>query len=299
MPADTSASRNRCCAKPAAAVSFHNVRYANTSVSGHLAAVDRAPIGVLAFIGPAGRPVACPVTPFVDGEDVVVTSVLALLGKVTAIRQDPRVAILAGGVELRGNARVQLDETGDVFRSRLQRQELRKYPPSRMLLRLPFHRRFLWWYAGRAIIRLSRDVSITPGSDRVTLTHLGTDGRPRIVPLTCMPCLDGPVIDLRSVGLDEPLPSGPACLLVHDEYSRYRDLRQLRLGGDIADGRLEVRRRAGSLRPGAMSVHARLSGLRGLSNAAKANRALLAAWRAESSIDAEVPTPETARSLED
>jgi hypothetical protein len=258
---------------------LYNVRYATERGVDRLAAVDEAAVGVLAFVGPAGRPVACPVTPFVDGGDAVITSVLAFLGKVGAIRRDPRVALLAGGVQLRGNARVQLDETGTVFRARFQAQELRKYPPSRLLLRLPFHRRFLWWYAGRAIIRLDSGIESTPGSDRITLTHLDGDGLPRIVPLNRLPRADEPLIDLRAAGVDDPPPDGPACLLVHDEFRRFRDLRQLRLTGDITNGQLVIRRRAGSLSPSPRGLRTQISGLRAMSKAAGANRALLAVWR--------------------
>lgn len=255
------------------------MRYATEPVAGRLAPVDEAAVGVLAFVGPARRPVACPVTPFVDGEDAVITSVLALLGKVGAIRRDPRVALLAGGGQLRGNARVELDEDGTVFRARFQAQELRKYPPSRVLLRLPFHRRFLWWYAGRAIIRLNSGVDITPGSDRITLTHLDGDGLPRIVPLARLPRVDEPLIDLRTAGVDDPPPDGPACLLVHDEFRRCRDLRQLRLSGDVTNGQLVIRRRAGSLNPSPRGLRADISGLHAMSKAAGTNRALLARWR--------------------
>jgi hypothetical protein len=260
---------------------LRNVRYVKEPATDRLAAVDGAAVGVLAFIGPARRPVACPVTPFVDGEDAVITSVLALLGKVGAIRRDPRVALLAGGVQLRGNARVQVDETGTEFRARFQAQELRKYPPSRVLLRLPFHRRFLWWYAGRAIIRLHSGVDVTPGSDRITLTHLDGDGLPRLVPLTRLPRVDEPLIDLRAAGVDDPPPDGPACLLVHDEYRRYRDLQQLRLSGDITNGEFVIRRRAGSLSPSPSGLRANISGLRAMSRTAAANRELLATWRDE------------------
>jgi hypothetical protein len=86
------------------------MRYANAPVPERLAAVDRTAIGVLAFTRSARRPVACVVTPFVDGEDAVVTSVLALLRKVGSIRRNPDVAVLAGELQLRGNARARLPD---------------------------------------------------------------------------------------------------------------------------------------------------------------------------------------------
>jgi hypothetical protein len=267
------------------------MRYAKGATARRLSGVDRAAIGVLAFVRPGGRPIACAVTPLVDGDDAVVTSVLALLRKVESIRRDPRVALLAGEAQLRGNARVQLDEKGGVFRARLQAQELRKYPPSRTLLHLPLHRRFLWWYAGRAIIRLNADITVTPGSDRVTVTYIGRDGLPRIVPLPGTPHLDRPVIDLGAVSADSPWPDGPACLLVHEEYRRYADLRQLRLSGDIKDSQFVVRTSAGSLGPAPAGLRRHIAELRGMSKLAVANRALIAAWRDDHSDVAAPPRP--------
>jgi hypothetical protein len=270
------------------------VRYVMSPVPERLSGIDGAAVGVLAFTGLARRPVACAVTPLVDGDDVVVTSVLALLRKAGSIRRDPRVAILAGELQLRGSARVQLDEKGEVFRARLRAQEFRKYPPSRTLLRLPFHRRWLWWYAGRVLIRLNSGTAATPGSDRITVTYFGPDGLPRIVPLPRVPRLDSPAIDLSAVGVDGLFPDGPACLLVHEEYRRGADLRQLRLSGDIKNNEFVVSRSAGSLRGTPPSLRRRLAELRGMARMAQANRALIAVWRDNRSEDAAAPTTTTA-----
>jgi hypothetical protein len=216
----------------------------------------------------------------VDGEDAVITSVLALLGKVRAIRRDPRVALLAGGVQLRGCARVQLDEAGIQFGAGLARQEMQKYPPSRLLLRFPL-RRLLWWYSGRAIIRLTSALTPTPGDDRITLTVLAADGLPQIMPVTRVPALDEPVIDLSESGLAQSPADGPACLIVHDEYRGGSDLRQLRLSGNIAGGQLVVRRSAGSLSQAPGGIVAQLAGFRQMAAAARANRSELASWRGE------------------
>ena len=159
------------------------------------------------------------------------------------------------------------------------------------MLRLPLHRRFLWWYSGRVIIRLKSGTAVTPGSDRVTVTHFCRDGLPRIVPLRRVPSLDGPVIDLRAAGADLPFPDGPACLLVHEEYRRSADLRQLRLSGDIRNSQLVVSRRTGSLSPAPAGLRRRIAELREMAKMAEANRPLLAGWRNNPTEGSGPPSP--------
>ena len=106
-------------------------------------------------------------------------------------------------------------------------------PACRFLLRLPGHRRFLWWYVGRAVVRLPADgVRAVPGSDRVTVTGIDHDGLVSVVPVT------GDVqLDADEIALLVGLPDGPACLLVHEESACQSDLRQLRLQGELVSGR--------------------------------------------------------------
>ncbi|MGH3321309.1 MAG: hypothetical protein ACRDN9_14255 [Streptosporangiaceae bacterium] len=258
----------------------------------HLAPVDRATVAILAFVGSTGRPVACPVTPLVDGDDVVVSSVLALIRKVASIRRDPRVAVLAGGSQVRGLAQVELDEDGEFFHKIFRDQELRKYPPSRVLLRMPGHRRLFWWYAGRVLIRLSAPVGPTPGDDRATLTRFDLDGLPRVDPLPRLADADEATIDLGAAGLAGSVPEGRGCIVIHEEHNGGSDLRQLRLSGDIADGRFIVGRRTGSLLPARASPRDRVAGLRAMASQAKANQAMLAAWRQENTASTGPPAPD-------
>ncbi len=90
--------------------------------------MENAAIGVFGFIGRGGRPLSCAVTPYLDRGHPVVTSTLALTGKVGAVLRDDRVALLAGGAQARGRATVAIEDDGKWFDRAIRAQELRKYP---------------------------------------------------------------------------------------------------------------------------------------------------------------------------
>jgi hypothetical protein len=240
-----------------------------------LAALDDAAVGVFGFIGRRGRPLSCAVTPYLDLGQPVVTSTLALTGKVGAVLRDDRVALLAGGAQARGRATVAIEDDGEWFDRVIRAQELRKYPPARFLLRLPAHRRLLWWYVGRAVVRLPADnMRAVPGSDRVTVTGIDHDGLVSVVPVT------GDVqLDADEIPLQAGLPDGPACLLVHEESAGMSDLRQLRLDGELVSGRLSVQRRSGTLTATHQGLLAQLRDLAALGRAATANRPRIESWK--------------------
>ena len=232
---------------------------------------DAAPVGVFAFAGKDGLPRACAVTPYLDAGQALVTSTLAFTAKVAAVRRDPRVALLAGGCLVRGRAALDIDVTSKTFDERVRSQELRKYPPAR-LLAIPGHRRLLWWYVGRASIAIPfDDCTSAPGSDRITVSFLDA-GLPRIAPVD-------PATDVLA---DEiPVPAtcdGAACLLVHDEDPGMADLRQLTLYGTVRDGTFRVRRRTGALEPAHPRTLDQVRSLRALGRAARENRPVLAQW---------------------
>jgi hypothetical protein len=240
-----------------------------------LAALDDAAVGVFGFIGRGGRPLSCAVTPYLDRGQPVVTSTLALTGKVGAVLRDDRVALLAGGAQARGRATVAIEDDGEWFDRVIRAQELRKYPPARFLLRLPAHRRLLWWYVGRAVVRLPADgLRPVPGSDRVTVTVIDHDGLVSVVPVTG----DVP-LDADEIPLQAGLPDGPACLLVHEESAGMSDLRQLRLDGELVSGRLSVQRRSGTLAATHQGPLAQLCDLAALGRAATANRPRIESWK--------------------
>ncbi len=248
-----------------------------------LAALDEAAVGVFGFIGRGGRPVSCAVTPYLDRDQPVVTSTLALLGKIGAVLRDDRVALLAGGAEARGRATVAIEDDGCWFNRVIRAQELRKYPPARFLLRLPGHRRLLWWYVGRAVVRLPAEgIRAAPGSDRVTVTGIDRDGLVSIVPVA-----RDLQFDADEIALQVGLPDGPACLLVHEESADMSHARQLRLEGELVSGLLSVRRRSGTLAAGSHhGLLAQIRGLTALGRGAKANRSRIESWKTRLSQDA-------------
>ena len=239
------------------------------------AAVGGAQIGVLAFVAKDGTPRACPVTPYLVGEEAVVSSTLAFTAKVAAVRRNPNVALLAGGWLHRGSAEVEVDLSSRTFDEDVRGQELRKYPPSRPLLSIPGHRRALWWYVGRATIRIPmHDAVAVHGHDRVTATFV-TAGTPSIVPLPA---------DIDT-GADEiAVPAevrGPTVVLVHEEDRRMADLRQVTLTGTAADGILRVHSRAGTIEPARASALEQLRTLRQLARQARRNRHIFERWAAQ------------------
>lgn len=234
-------------------------------------AIDASAVGVLGWLDGEGAPRSCAVTPYRVLDDLVVTSTLALLGKVRAIRRDPRAAILAGGYEARGLASLALDMTPRSFDELIRDQERAKYPPARSLLGIPGHRRLLWWYVGRAFIRLPLELAAPcSGSDRVTATVVDAQG-PRILPLLGVAGIEQATVGSR-VPLSDAVPDGPASVLVHDELDDFAELLQLTLTGTVLDGTLTVARRTGTLEPSHGGTVAQLRQLRALGKSARRSR---------------------------
>lgn len=215
-----------------------------------LEAADKAAVAIFAFRDGRGRPVAWPVTPYVDGDAVVVTSTLAYIRKAEHVRRDGRVALLAGGVHLKGQAEVRADVSGDEFVSRFLAQELRKYPPARQIVRIPLHRFLFSWYFGRVFMKFTPlEVRELRGHDRCTLITIGEDGFPTITPIA-ESNLDDDAFALSACasGGSDSLPTGPATVLLHSEPTM-SDLRHLLLRGEILSGLFHIRSRVGSLAP--------------------------------------------------
>jgi hypothetical protein len=225
-----------------------------------IGAAREAAVAVFAFRGAHDGPMAVPVTPYVDaraddsrrevGGRIIVTSTLAYIRKAELVRRDGRVAMLAGGAHITGDAEVFGDLSGDAFAARYLEQELAKYPPARGLVAIPEHRRVLSWYFGRAIIAISpRDVSPRLGGDRVTLVQVDADGYPSIVPLSG----DGSQFEHAQPGAAVPLDglaAGPALALIHEESADMASLRHVTLRGEVRDGMFHVAARAGTLSDG-------------------------------------------------
>ena len=236
--------------------------------------IDAAAVGVLGHVSDKGLPNAVAVTPYVVDGELVVTSTLALTQKAALLRRDPRVTLSAGGVSVSGTATVEVDRTGRYFDSFIRTQELRKYPPARSLLGLPFHRVLVPWYVGRAIIRIRPAlVSDEAVGDDCTVTVLDAAGSLRTwnVPR--------PTDLVRDrISLPDPVGTGSALLLVHEEDADMRDLRQMAVRGTVQDGVLAASSRRGSLTPTPTSVVDEIRSLRRLARAAKQHRDALATW---------------------
>ncbi len=236
--------------------------------------VDRASVGVLAYVTANGRPNALAVTPYVVDGRLVVTSTLALIDKAASIRVDPRVTLTAGGLTITGTATVQVDPTPAFFDQHIRHQELVKYPPTRSLLAVPFHRKILRWYVGRVVIWIEPDsMEEQQMSDRVTITVLDEHDR---LQTWCVPA-PGDVMADRLALLDH-VTDGAAVALVHEEDPDMRDLRQLAIRGVVTGGTLHVSKRRGTLAPTRTGTFGELKRLRVLACQARANRDRLAGW---------------------
>lgn len=240
-----------------------------------LATLCDAPVGVFAYVTRAGRPNACAVTPYVVGDRAVVTSTLAYLAKARAVRSDPRVALLAGGIAMEGRGEVGIDRTSSWFDRNLRTEELRKYPPAQGILGIPGHRWLFSWYLGRAVIALDPDsVAERPGSDHVTVAVLDTDGHLHLRPLTATaaPPADAPEVDVPG-----DVPDGPAVVLVHEESDDLSELHQLAIHGHIRHGVLHVDRSVESDLGGGGTL-AQLRSARHLAARARAEAASTDGW---------------------
>ena len=238
-----------------------------------IAALDRADVGVLAFTAKDNTPRACAVTPYVVDGVPTITATLALLTKVRMLRRRPAAGLLAGGTHVAGDTEVDLHRAPDWFDTHIRQREIEKYPPAKQLLQIPFHRRLLWWYVGRAAIAFpSPAYTSASGGDRVTITSV-VDGQLQITMLAADLPTDG-----DEIGVGTTTPDGPGCLLVHEETDGMAELLQLSLRGETCGGTFRVKSRHGSLEPQNPGSLDQLRGLRHLAKAAKQNRLYLDGW---------------------
>lgn len=231
--------------------------------------ISAASIGVFAWVRGDGTPGSCPVTPYVVGDDVIITSTLAYTSKASAVRRDPRVALLAGGQLAIGSATVFVDQSSRWFDENIRSAEIEKFPPTKSILSIPGHRCLFPWYVGRIVIRFRPEtVESVGGSDRITATQL-LDGRLRIHPISFGDSDVPEVADLND---------GPVQLLVHEEYKHMADVRQLSIRGVIDQGRFVEVHRSGSMDPSPTGTIAQISQLRSLARLARRSREVINSW---------------------
>jgi len=231
--------------------------------------ISAASIGVFAWVRGDGTPGSCPVTPYVLDDDVIITSTLAYTAKASAVRRDPRVALLAGGQLAIGSATVFVDRSPRWFDENIRSAEIKKFPPTKTILSIPGHRRFFPWYVGRIVIRFRPEaVESVGGSDRITATQL-VGGRLRIHPISFGDSDVPEVADLND---------GPVQLLVHEEHNHMADVRQLSMRGVMDHGRFVEVRRSGSMDPSPTGTIAQISQLRSLARSARRSRQIIDSW---------------------
>ncbi len=105
--------------------------------------------GVLPLVGPRGPVLALPYA------DRGLALELAAADEVVLTLTEPRGSGRAWSPEvLRCHTRLEADPTGDVFVEELLSQELRRWPPSRLLADSPLLRREHWWWLPRLLVHL-------------------------------------------------------------------------------------------------------------------------------------------------
>jgi hypothetical protein len=140
---------------------------AHVEVSAFRRAAAATVVAEVAFGTADGGVAAAAVTPLADGDDVVLALPYADRGLADALASADEVALaltderltLAGWEPLAALGRmvVEADADGARFRGGLVDDELRKYPPARLLADSLMDRREHWWYMPRLVCRL-RDV---------------------------------------------------------------------------------------------------------------------------------------------
>lgn len=127
-------------------------------------------------------------------------------------------------VLLEGRPRLVEDPTGDVFVADLVEQELRRYPPSRVLADSPLLMREHWWYLPRLLVEVEVDSVTAIGprtADQDRLLVVAHAGTPVVRPAG-VGRWTGDRLELDTAGA--PVPPGPAVLFGQD--ATFPDLEQ-------------------------------------------------------------------------
>lgn len=123
-----------------------------------------------------------------------------------------------------GRPRLVEDPSGDLFATDLLPQELRRYPPSRLLADSPLLQREHWWYLPRLLVEIDVEAVVQvltredPARDHL-LVVAGADGP--VVRVARLADGDPELVSLASQG---PPPPGPAVLFGQD--ASFPDLEQ-------------------------------------------------------------------------
>lgn len=181
----------------------------------------------LTWTGSGGRPDALPVTPLLLDERPAVAYPYAYADLARQVAGSPAVALTLSDPRMTGSgwramtaagqARLVEDSQGELFRAQLLREELRKYPPSRVLADSLMLQREHWWYLPRLIVVLDLGAPV-PVEPRV-------DGQSQVLSVWAGGRLHVDTVRVTDTGTDRlhiaslagrPIPDGPASLLGHD-----------------------------------------------------------------------------------
>lgn len=214
--------------------------------------VRAATIAELAWVCVDGYPDALPVVPlWLDSEPAVaypyayaqLARQIAAAPTVALTLSDPRMT----GTGWRplaavGRARLIEDVEGQLFKSELLKQELRKFPPSRALADSLLLQREHWWYVPRLIVvfDLSVPTEVEPRTDASSQVLSAWDGERLHVDTVRVADAGPDRLDLTSLA-GRSVPDGRAAVIGHD-FS-LPDLEQWTpwvTRGDVAGGVLSV-----------------------------------------------------------
>lgn len=189
-------------------------------------ALNASSLAELSWLDPAGDPQVCgvvalvradePAIAFTYAAEPVARQVASASTLILSLRE-----IRSTGTEFRpllveGTPRMLEDPSGDLFVADLLDQELRRYPPSRLLADSPLLMREHWWYLPRLVVQINV-ASVRPvparDDDNSHLLVVADQGRPEVGVVRLQPRHN----DVLALDVAGTVPgAGPAVLFGQD-----------------------------------------------------------------------------------
>ncbi len=144
------------------------------SVAELAGAVASSSLAELAWAGPGGPRVRgvtallrgdLPVVAFTYADERVAREVAAAAGVALALSEPRSTGAHFRACLVHGRPRLVEDPAGEVFLDELLDQELRRFPPARLLADSPILRREHWWYLPRLVVEIHPD-AVSPLDQR-------------------------------------------------------------------------------------------------------------------------------------
>lgn len=165
-----------------------------------------------------------PVLAFTYADEDLAREVAAAPGVTLSLTEPRSTGAAFRPLVIVGTPRLVEDPSGDVFAADLLPQELRRYPPSRLLADSPLLQREHWWYLPRLLVEIDVD----------TVAQVVTREDPARDHLLVVAGADGPIVRVARLGDGDPAlvslasqsppPPGPAVLFGQD--ASFPDLEQ-------------------------------------------------------------------------